>query len=272
MSTPRLLLATLVAALVFSLAPTSASAQGLIWKLPADGTWIRYEGNYKQTVKRPDSTQGDDVLQWTQHLQIQSVGAQQAQYRGKQQPCRWIEIKITTGRVEEGLIDPGPAGLRIYKVLIPESEIRGLEFSRQPIPVAFLPIVKGYRKIGDEEPQPIQGGLLKVFPLAASIEHYKTLKPASDAAAVQTPLGSIDAKVFDAEYGSESPRIRTKNTGKLWISDDTPFGLVKWQVSTIEERKDTLDPRVRFVPSMQIDIEMTAQETGTNAQSELNVQ
>ena len=31
-------------------------AQGLIWSLPEEGTWVRYEGTYKQTELRPNST------------------------------------------------------------------------------------------------------------------------------------------------------------------------------------------------------------------------
>ncbi len=59
-----------------------------------------------------------------------------------------IEIKLLTGHVNEGVVDAGPGGNRIYKILVPESEIRGtvtepLSENRQMY-VTFIPIVKGF--------------------------------------------------------------------------------------------------------------------------------
>ena len=43
---------------------SSASAQGLLWKLPeGEKTWCRYEGTYKQTMRRPNSAEGDLTLE-----------------------------------------------------------------------------------------------------------------------------------------------------------------------------------------------------------------
>ena len=75
-----------------------ANAQGLIWKLPADGTWIRYEGTYQQIETRSNTGGTDLTIQWIQHLTIKSVGALEAEFEGKTVPCRWLEFKVQTGR------------------------------------------------------------------------------------------------------------------------------------------------------------------------------
>ena len=47
---------TFAAVIALGLSATTARAQGLIVKLPAeDGVGVRYEGTYKQLVKRPNS-------------------------------------------------------------------------------------------------------------------------------------------------------------------------------------------------------------------------
>ena len=72
--------------LVFSLvlalwlAAPSAHAQGILWKLPEqEKTWCRYEGSYKQTVRRPESAEGDLTLEWVRHLTIKSLNKEDAE-------------------------------------------------------------------------------------------------------------------------------------------------------------------------------------------------
>ena len=104
----------------------SATAQGLILNLPKkDGAWVRYEGTVKQVEFRPDAAEGDITMEWIQQLTIKSVGSETATFRGKQIPCRWIEIKIVTGKPSESGIESGPVGERIYKVLVPEERVIG---------------------------------------------------------------------------------------------------------------------------------------------------
>ena len=57
----------------------TATAQGLIWKLPKDGTWVEFEGEYSQTEFRPNSPDGDLKPEpWSRRLRISSVGQQMA--------------------------------------------------------------------------------------------------------------------------------------------------------------------------------------------------
>ncbi len=59
-------------------------------------------------MKRPNAVQGDSTIEWRRQIKISSVGKEEAEYQGKMQPCRWIEIKVQTGHAKEGDIDAGP--------------------------------------------------------------------------------------------------------------------------------------------------------------------
>ncbi len=68
-------------------------------------------------------------------------------FNGKQVPCRWIEIKVLTGKPSESGVEPGPVGERIYKILVPEERVVGDVADGEKIPFSFLDIVKGFRKM-----------------------------------------------------------------------------------------------------------------------------
>ena len=90
------------------------AAQSLIFHLPADGTAVEYVGTLSQSNGPDDQA----PLSWMCELSIKSVGQEQAEFKGKLQPCRWLEIKSLTGKETAAGIDPGPVGARIYKVLV----------------------------------------------------------------------------------------------------------------------------------------------------------
>ena len=77
-----------VLSLVGAVLSSSASAQGLIWSLPEDGKWVRFEGTYQQTELRPNSNEGPLQLEWVQHITIKSVGKEDADFKGQKVPCR----------------------------------------------------------------------------------------------------------------------------------------------------------------------------------------
>ena len=54
--------------------PAVLPAQGLIWSLPEqEGTWVRYEGEYKQTEFRPGVATGDQIFNWRRNVTIKSL-------------------------------------------------------------------------------------------------------------------------------------------------------------------------------------------------------
>jgi len=267
------LLALLVGILCV-LASQVAQGQGLIWSLPEDGTWIRYEGTYQQIEIRPNSAEGNLTIDWIRHLTIKSVGRETAEFKGKQVPCRWIEIKVQTGKTSESGIDSGPIGERvnprIYKILVPESSVTGKLKDEDNIPKSFLPIVRGYRKTGDNDPQEIRTKVLHVYPSICLIRHFESLE--ADTAGPEDPdvgLGAVTATRYTGTFELESLTARSVHETQLWRSDQVPFGLAKWTVKIHQERKAANEPRSAFQPAVEVTVQMKALEKGDAAKSEL---
>jgi len=256
-----------VGLLAFAVVP--ASAQGLIWSLPEDGTWVRYEGTYTQVETRPDSIEGDLQIEWTRWITINSVGQEMAEFNDETVPCRWIEIKVETGKASETGVDAGPIGARIVKVLVPESRVIGKQVDEDQIPVAFLPIVKGYRKIGDSPTEEIKAKVLQIYPTVSMLMHYPTVESTGEQEDPDVRLGPVTATMLKSSYKMESLYSRTVNEATLWRSDEVPFGLAKWSVVLVREAKDSSKPRDEFRQVSEVTEEMSAHLTGNDAQSEL---
>ncbi len=260
---------TLGLGLLLGLAPT-ASAQVLIWNLPKeDGAWIRFEGNYRQNQARPNAATGDIVLEWRQELTISSVGTQEAEYQGQQVPCRWVEFKAIT---KPAGVDqpPGPGGVYLYKVLIPEQSVIGKPIDDETVPVTFLPIVEGIRKVGDRPVEKVNEKALAVYPHISQLTYYPNLKPASNQTEELSIAGdSVAARVQKGSRLLEDKRSRSKNTATLWLSEKLPFGLAKFKVNIERDQKLPTSPPEEFKRASVIDVEMVAVEIGTNARSEI---
>ena len=258
-----------VCALLFFAGGQSAVASGLIWNLPADGSWIRYEGTYKQQKIRPEAADGNLDYEWIRQITIKSVGKADAEFEGRSQACRWIEIKSVTGKRSEAGIDAGPAGSRIYKVLVPESKVLGTHVDRNGIQVSMLPIVKGYRRYGEGRVAKITAKALQISPTISLVSHYKTMETVNPAATANVPGGDFEAKQISAQSKMERETSRSTNRAELWVSNEVPFGLVKWKVTVDRQVKDLTDSRAEFRETSKAVVEMAAAEIGDSAQSEL---
>ena len=247
-----------------------AGAQGLLWSLPPDGTWVRYYGEYKNVQERPESNEGALELTWLSELTIKSVGTEMADVKGQSTRCRWIEFKLVKGYQSAEGIKPGPYGAWIYKVLIPENRVIGKTEDADHIPVTFIPVVKGFRKLGEREATPVTEKVLAVYPLLAPLANYKKLVPDGGASDLELKqLGTVSAQLNTGELKLESSISRSVNKGEMWLSQDVPFGMAKFHVSLIREEKDSTAPKADFKRSAEIDVKMEVVEKGTAAQSEL---
>ena len=173
-------------------------------------------------------------------------------------------------------------GVRIYKVLVPESRIsdtridsQGRVVDSKQIPAYYIPIVKGYRKIGDQAVQPITSRVLQIYPSISLLKHYRTLELANSSEDVDLVLNQqqnvVSAKKYTGVHRREGPTTRSQNEGQLWRTDELPFGLAKWTVKVVREEKDNVAPRSAFQLVTEVNVEMAATQSGTGAQSDLAV-
>jgi hypothetical protein len=267
-------------------APLPSVAQGLIWSLPADGTWIRYEGDYTQRDVKAQLIQGAEPVRWHKELFIKSVGQEMAEfqeYDGSRQtvPCRWIEIKARTGVLRDGEIDTGPAGQSIYKVLIPEHKVASMRIDEQGrtvdergVPVSHIPMVRGYRQVGENPPEPLESPALQTYPFLALVQQYRTLEQLSaqpEDAGVALGGSPVSAIRYRGTHAMENLVSKSTNEAELWLSEQVPFGLARWRVTVRRQAKDKAAPRSQFIDASTFDEELRAESTGSDAQSELAV-
>lgn len=259
----RLILAGLICSFSF----VSASAQGLIWSLPEDGQYVTYSGSYTLTDIQVGTKNEDINTAWERVLTIKSVGKQNASYKGADTACRWVEFKLIDAKTEDAQLVAGPTGEVIYKVLIPETGLVGDVKDVNQLFVNHIPIVKGWRKVGEGDVEPIDAGALQVYPVLTLLMHYREVTPEGnenvDAGGVQTAEKLTAAKTI------ESREIRIINNSTMWRSSEVPFGLVKWEVTQVREEKAATAPRSDFLKISEVKTSMTLEEKGDGAQSDL---
>jgi hypothetical protein len=254
-----------------------ANAQGLLWSLPEDGTWVKYIGKYKNKEEQPGNNAGPLQLEWLSELTIQSVGEEKAMFKGSETTCRWIEFKVVTGLpsaggVEAGAaIDPGPFGVRTYKVLIPADSVTGELTDGEGLPITYLPIIKGIRKIGrDAQPEAIKEKVLAFYPVLGMFANYLDLAQVGNEESLDLAgLGAVKAKQLKGTLKQKNSEIRTESVGQIWLSSEVPFGWAKYQVKLTRQRKSKFAPESDFAPAAEIEVEMAAVEKGIGAKSEI---
>jgi len=262
----RLFIVLSVVASSWTVAP-QANAQGLIFNLPEDGSAVEYEGTLTQATGPDDQA----PLTWTSELSIKSVGREDAEFEGKVQPCRWIEIKTLTGNAEAAGIDPGPVGARIYKVLVPESRIIAEPVDSSNIPNDMLPIVRGFRRLGEEAVKEIVTPAIRVYPTISLLTNYSSpeVVATNDVPEVLLQGQQITAARMKGRMVMERAESRSTNDGEFWVSTDVPFGLARWVVSVTREEKESTAPRAEFHVVNIVSVDMKLKRIRDNAESEL---
>jgi hypothetical protein len=245
-------------------------AQGLIFQLPEDGMAVEYEGQLSQGVSADDEA----PLTWTCELSIKSVGREDAEFEGRQQPCRWIEIKTVTGKSGAAGVDPGPVGSRIYKVLVPESKVIGDSRDADGIANDMLPIVRGFRRLGEEGIEPIKTSALRYYPTISLLTTYDNPEVVATNAVPEIILQGpqISAIHRRGRMVMESQKTRSTNDGEYWVSKDVPFGLARWTVTVTTEEKELAAARTEFRTVVVKKLDMKLKRIRENAESELVTQ
>ncbi|HUQ70282.1 MAG TPA: hypothetical protein VM165_12195 [Planctomycetaceae bacterium] len=249
---------------------SAASAQGLVMRLPADGTWVRYEGTFTQTEIRPDSALGKlEIPPWREQVTVKSVGTAMAEYRGETVPCRWIEIKVERGREADGKINVGLTGLELYKVLVPEAAVLADPVVEPGVPIGYLPIIKGARQLGKGEPKPLVEPALKLYPLALLFAYCRDFKVEEQNVDPMVGLGAVSTNRLVGTSTIERDASQTKLDVQVWTGADVPFGVAAWTAKITRSIKDAQQPRDAFKPLTEVVVDLKARETGADAQSEV---
>ncbi|MCH8829043.1 MAG: hypothetical protein IID45_05645 [Planctomycetes bacterium] len=256
--------------LFFAASRRTASAQGLIWKLPAEEKCtVVFEGKLKQTEKTDDA--GPPII-WSRKLIIKSLKKMKGYYDNKEVDCRLLEISVITGENIDGQIETGPAGKRIYKILVPESKIVGDTVDADKIFVSMIPIARnrkgeimGIRKIGNAKQQRIKSPALQVYPILTLLRHYRTQKtlPSSSVltvgpaeAPIQIPAGQY--RKVEASHVLQSRSTSSTNTATFYLVDSkhVPFGLARWDVTILHMSKDSSQSRDEFKNTLEYEVSM----------------
>ncbi len=104
--------------LVLVLLPSTASADGLLRRLPADGSWVRYQWTFTRTEGAP---------QLAGTITISSVGTTTV----ADEKCRWLELKLIYDEQQS-------KHLWLMKLLIPEKHFKhGDDFMKQSVRMWF---------------------------------------------------------------------------------------------------------------------------------------
>ena len=205
------LLATSILSIVL-LAPLTASADGLIYQLPEDGTSLTFD--WKGSFERQGQTEEMSGV-----FRISSVGKETVD----DQPCRWIEFKLTMNT--ENRVRTIHA-----KVLVPESE---LAKGKSPIDH----IRKAWYKPGDSEPQEITDFTSgRAGPLPAFLSGPLVDVQVKESVSVKSGLGEHKCKVTTGSTSFEQSGGTQKFIFTNHAHKDAPFGLIKSDIRLEMER------------------------------------
>ena len=257
--------AAVLGSLLLGAAP--ANAGGLVWSLPAPGTFVRHEGTLSQTIT--DRQNQTRTVERLRQITVRALDAETATVDGRPVPARWLEVVSETGTPGERGLDTGPVGRVLYKVLVPEAAVTGRVQDDQGIPDAFLPVLRGWKQTGDGEPIEF-GPALRAYPTLTLLKEYEPGELTEEGPdAADTPAGSFDGTLYRGKVTEETRRARVVNEGAFLVSDAVPFGVARWEVTVTQERKDLSEPREAFREVSKTVERLSVHEVGDNARGEL---
>jgi len=229
-------------------------ADGIIQRLPEDGTWVRY------TLKTTQTSPGKGepfVSEGT--ITIASVGKEDV----KGEACRWVEIVIESWLKDRK--ESKETAKTLFKALIPEKYLK-----KGADPRGHW--VKGWAKIGNQKLQAITPELLaspqlNLNLLTAPWQETKSLKKK----AFQTNLGELQCEGLSGQLVLKDGIVDningmvTKRNAIMrfqgYFHEKAPFGVAWLEVSLEPESRTENDASHREVLSLQ--------EVGSDAKSAL---
>jgi hypothetical protein len=180
--------------------PGIARADGLLYQLPEDGSWVRFES--QRTFKLDGMEKRG---QGTGTMTMASVGKA---VEGSEQ-CRWVEFKVQ-------LKDIGPEQILIRKLLIPVKYLKRGENPTEHV-------VRGWAKVNDEAVEravPVHGRWPAY--LAGPLQDEKKL----DQQLVESTLGALKCEGVTGWIQYKEGDLHTKVTFETRLHEKAPFGVV----------------------------------------------
>jgi hypothetical protein len=187
-------------------------ADGLVFRLPEDGTSARFSLDLKVGMQGVDKSAGG-------YLAMSSVGKETVDG----QDCRWIEFKMV-------MEADGKEEAIIAKALLQE---KGLKTGENPS--AFM--IRGWVKRGSREPEALNDvNNQRAGPLAFFLSGPPADNKKLDKAAIDTKLGKLDcegvAGTTRFEQGAEKVAIKYATR----LHEKAPFGVVETRMEFQVER------------------------------------
>jgi hypothetical protein len=248
-----------LATLVGALTTGSSRGDGLIFQLPADGTWARYDTTGETQATSKELPKQDFAM--TGSLTISSVG----EVTRSHQKCRWIELKAETK-------SKGAYPKLVLKMLVAEDRLkRGEDPLSHSILTFFDPKpgdangpIKSYINEGFNRIQYEIDRFRWDFP--EPLDNVKSLMRET----IETPAGKFeDCEVFTGTSAYDGPllggaRTVTNATYRIAIHPNAPFGVVSMQIEV--EGSEIHDD---FVASLKGKKTLRLAATGKDAVSDL---
>ena len=191
------------------LLPSSLLAEGLIDRLPEDGSWVRFEADGAGI-----GSDGNVRVKVAGTLTLSSVG--HAIIDGKD--CRWIELD-TNFKFQRGAREGESS--EVVKMLIPEKFLRSEENPRDHVLKAWKQDSSGVVKELDLEGDGRREIQSLDELLSGPLEETKALEPA----VVESKLGKLEC---DGRSGREVQPSGSILTTKTRLHEKAPFGIVTY--------------------------------------------
>jgi hypothetical protein len=234
----------LYAVVVFLGSHSAGRPAGLVYQLPPDGAWVRFDLRHRGTLKvefppdakAPEALKNAPPLPYegSGSLTLSSVG--RAEVNGETH--RWLELKVdveVSGRLPTPQKPEGADHKEqrhiVLKLLVPE---RRLAAGEDPL----AHVRRLYFKDGERQPELVEDDKAKQY----EIDRFRPLFPEPAAKAATSPgqvlstrhkeLGRLtcDKLAFQSDYAGPLARGRRgwwswSGEHEVWLSEKTPFGV-----------------------------------------------
>jgi hypothetical protein len=206
----RTLLRVLTCLLVVGASGT-ARAEGLLYQLPDDGAWVRFD--MEMSGQRNGMTQSMNGS-----LRMSSVGG--AQENGED--CRWIEIHFTVNR-------EGREFTTMAKLLIPEKNLKKGETPLEHV-------VRAWQKQGEQEPREFDNPEGPHSPLPAFLSGPLEDVEKLEKEVVESKLGKLECAGVRGRLRVANDTMAVKVKQEARLHEKAPFGVVTCRMEYEIER------------------------------------